>query len=47
MGETIYFLPLQCLAVHWFCILVTFADWRKKPQGKRAVHLLLSLWCCW
>ena len=43
MGETIYFLPLQCLAVHWFCILVTFADWRKKPQGKRAVHLLLSL----
>ena len=40
MGETIYFLPFQCLAVHWFCILVTFADWRKKPQGKRAVHLM-------
>ena len=40
MGEHIYYLPLQCLAIHWICLLVTFADWRKHPQTKEAVRLV-------
>lgn len=44
MGENIYWIPLQCLALHWFCLLITFWDWRKKPQGKKIVHLVI--WIC-
>ena len=39
MDESIYYLPFECLAVHWICLLVTFADWRKRDQGKKALNL--------
>ena len=44
MRENIYWLPLQCLAMHWFCLTITFWDWRKKPQGKKVVNLVI--WIC-
>lgn len=44
MRKNIYWLPLQCLAVHWICLMITFWDWRKKPQGKKTVNLVI--WIC-
>ena len=41
LGEHIYYLPLQCLVLHWICLLVTFYDWRKKPQEKKITQLVL------
>ena len=41
LGEHIYYLPLQCLVLHWICLLVTFYDWRKKPQEKKITQLML------
>lgn len=26
LGEHIYYLPLQCLVLHWICLLITFYD---------------------
>lgn len=37
----LYYLPLWMLAMHWLCLLITFADWRKRPpQGKKVVNLI-------
>lgn len=44
IGETIYWVPLQCLALHWICLLITFRDWRKRPQGRKTVNLVI--WIC-
>lgn len=44
MGETLYWLPIQCLVIHWICLLIVFWDWRKRPQGKQAMNLLI--WIC-
>lgn len=44
MMENIYWLSLQCLTVHWICLLITFWDWRKNPQGKKTVNLVI--WIC-
>ena len=41
LGEHIYYLPLQCLVLHWICLLITFYDWRKKPQEKKITQLVL------
>ena len=41
LGETIYWLPFQCLVLHWFCLLITFHDWSRRPQGKRIVSLVI------
>lgn len=43
-GETIYWLPLQCLVMHWLCLLITFWDWRNKQQEKQTVNLVI--WIC-
>lgn len=43
VGESIYYLPLQCLVIHGICLGITFYDWRKRPQEKRVVNLVIWL----
>lgn len=43
MKESIYYLPFQCFVIHWICLLITFADWRKKPQGKKVFNLVFGI----
>lgn len=43
MGVSIYYIPFQCLVIHGICLGITFYDWRKKPQEKRVVNLVIWL----
>lgn len=43
MGVSIYYIPFQCLVIHGICLGLTFYDWRKKPQEKRVVNLVIWL----
>lgn len=43
MGVSIYYLPFQCLVIHGICLGLTFYDWRKRPQEKRVVNLVIWL----
>lgn len=43
LGEHLYYLPLQCLVLHWICLLITFYDWRKKPQGRKVTRLVIGI----
>ena len=43
MKENLYYLPLEALVIHWLCLLITFADWRKRDPGRTAMNLVVCI----